>query len=129
MKITLGKLRRIIREAVTDTAITPYIRNAMSPTSDDREPIERMSLKDMDGEEEIAPHLRNADLPDMVDSNTRLEKLKTRTVSYRHLRLNKHFRDQRQHGLKLFRKFFLNFRLMIHLLSKSTPYGSRLAVS
>lgn len=64
MKITLGKLRRIIRAIVREGAggttlpKMPMIRNAMGPDFADREQLSRISSKDMDDEDELSPHLR-----------------------------------------------------------------------
>jgi len=64
MKIRLGQLRRIIREALVEAGggITvpprPNIRNAMEPSMADREQIGRISIKDKDDPEEISPHLQ-----------------------------------------------------------------------
>lgn len=64
MKITLGQLRRVIREVFLEGAggITlprmPVIRNAMGPDFADREQLSLVSSKNTDDEEEVAPHLR-----------------------------------------------------------------------
>jgi len=63
MKITLGKLRQIIRNTLieagggTTLPKLPMIRNAMGPEFSDREQLGRISPKDND-EDEISPHLR-----------------------------------------------------------------------
>ena len=64
MKITVGQLRSIIRNAILEAAggITlphmPVIRNAMGPEFADREQLGRISIKDVEDEDEITPHLR-----------------------------------------------------------------------
>lgn len=68
MRITVGYLRSLIREALfleaggaPATKPRPYVRNAMSPASADREQLGRNSAKDIDDgdEDELAPHLRD----------------------------------------------------------------------
>ena len=64
MKITLGKLREIIRSTILETAggttlpHMPIIRNSIGPDFSDREQLDRMSSKDMDEPDELSPHLR-----------------------------------------------------------------------
>ena len=64
MKITIGKLKGIIRRAIleagggTSLAKGPMIRDAMGPDFSDREQLGRISAKDADEEDELAPHLR-----------------------------------------------------------------------
>jgi hypothetical protein len=64
MKITVGRLRSIIRNVISEVAggITlprmPVIRNAMQPDFSDREQLGRISVKDADEEDSITPHLR-----------------------------------------------------------------------
>ena len=63
MRISIGQLRRIIREVLEEaggaapTPPRPNIRNAMAPSMADREEIGRNSIKDMDDPDELAPHL------------------------------------------------------------------------
>lgn len=63
MRITLKELRHRIRHALHEkgggNAMTPHIRDALSPALSDREELGRMTLKDLDGNEEIASHLRD----------------------------------------------------------------------
>jgi len=64
MKLTISKLRSIIRNAISEGAggITlphmPMIRNAMGPDFADREQLSLVTRKDMDDEDDVAPHLR-----------------------------------------------------------------------
>lgn len=64
MKITLGELRKIIRQSLleagggTTMPPRPTVRNPMSPSMADREQIGRISVKDKDDPEELSPHLR-----------------------------------------------------------------------
>lgn len=66
MIIRIGELRRYLRRAIRESgggsAHYPYVRNAMGPTLADREALDRISVKDTDGKEEIAPHLREPDI-------------------------------------------------------------------
>lgn len=57
MRLTLRELRYTIRRALNEKGTPPYINNVLSPESDDRPAIEKMTLKTLDGEEELAPHL------------------------------------------------------------------------
>ena len=63
MKIRVGTLRQLIREAILEAGggITmptrPMVRNPMAPSMSDREQIGKNSLKNIDDDEEIAPHL------------------------------------------------------------------------
>lgn len=64
MRITVGRLRRIIRQTLGEAAggITvpprPTVRNAMAPSMADREQIGRISIRDKDDPEDVSPHLR-----------------------------------------------------------------------
>jgi len=63
MKITLGKLRSIIKKAIVEGAggttlpRMPLIRNAVGPDFADREQLNLVSKKDIDNDE-VSPHLR-----------------------------------------------------------------------
>jgi hypothetical protein len=66
MNITVGRLRKMIREALIRegggapaTKPRPYVRNALSPATADREQLGRQSSKDIDTEDELSPHLRD----------------------------------------------------------------------
>lgn len=63
MKISIRQLRNHIREALEEHANSwaNYSRNALSPETDDREAIEKMSLKGDDGHDELSSHLQDAD--------------------------------------------------------------------
>ena len=65
MKLTLGRLRHIIRTIVLETGggttlpHMPIIRNSIGPDFSDREQLGRISSKDKQDEpDELAPHLR-----------------------------------------------------------------------
>lgn len=64
MKLTVGKLRHIIREMILEGAggttlpKLPMIRNAMGPELADREQLSLVSSKDLEDEDDLAPHLR-----------------------------------------------------------------------
>ena len=64
MRITLGKLRLLIRSVIAETAggttlpHMPRVRDAIGPDFADREQIGRISSKDMDEPDELPPHLR-----------------------------------------------------------------------
>lgn len=65
MYMTLGQLRRLIREAMTDTHLSMQsfstVRNALSSDSADREQLSTNSFKNLDDPDELPPHLRDAD--------------------------------------------------------------------
>jgi len=64
MRITLGELRAIVRQVVLETGggttipSRPVTRDPYSPSMSDREQIGRISVKDVEDPDEIAPHLR-----------------------------------------------------------------------
>lgn len=64
MKITIGSLKRLIRDALleggggTTMPPRPMIRNPMSPSMADREQIGKNSIQNMDTDE-ISPHLKD----------------------------------------------------------------------
>jgi len=64
MKLTLGKLRSIIRKVIVEGAggttlpKTPMIRTATGLEFSDREQLGRVSTKDVDDEDDVVPHLR-----------------------------------------------------------------------
>lgn len=64
MKITLGDLRKIIKQAIVETGggttlpRMPMIRNAMQPDFSDREQIGKISTQNIEDPEELPPHLR-----------------------------------------------------------------------
>ena len=63
MRITVGRLRRIIRESLneagggTSIGTRPTSTNPAISSISDREQIGRNSIRDMDDPDEIAPHL------------------------------------------------------------------------
>ena len=63
MRITVGKLRRLIREYLveagggTSIGTRPTTSNPAVSSISDREQIGRISIKDIDDPEEISPHL------------------------------------------------------------------------
>ena len=63
MRITVGRLRRLIRETLAEAGggttmpPRPMVNNPMAPSMADREEIGRNSIKDMDDPDELAPHL------------------------------------------------------------------------
>lgn len=65
MRITIKELRRIIRDVVleagggTTMPPRPVVNNPMSPSMADREQIGRISVKDVDAPDELAPHLQD----------------------------------------------------------------------
>lgn len=65
MRITIKELRRIIRGVVleagggTTMPPRPVVNNPMSPSMADREQIGRISVKDVDAPDELAPHLQD----------------------------------------------------------------------
>lgn len=64
MRLTLRQLRRIIKECLVEaggaspTPPRPNVRNAMAPSLTDREQLGRLSIRDKDDPEALAPHLR-----------------------------------------------------------------------
>ena len=64
MRISIGRLRRIIRKTLaeagggTTTPPRAMVNNPMAPSMADREEIGRNSIKDMDDPDELSPHLR-----------------------------------------------------------------------
>ncbi len=64
MKLTVGQLRGIIREVMTEaggaspTPPRPNVRNAMSPSMADREQLGRITIRDKDDPDVLAPHLQ-----------------------------------------------------------------------
>jgi hypothetical protein len=64
MRITVGNLRRIIKEVLEEaggaspTPPRPNIRNAMEPSISDREQLGRISVRDKDDPDALAPHLQ-----------------------------------------------------------------------
>jgi hypothetical protein len=67
MKITIGNLRRIIRNSLREAGggqprkKQPYIRNAMAPDIVDREALGRLETGDQE-EDELPPHLREPEV-------------------------------------------------------------------
>jgi hypothetical protein len=65
MKIKLGALRRLVREALleagggTTLPPQPVTRNPMSPSLTDREQITKMSISNLEDEDALAPHLQD----------------------------------------------------------------------
>lgn len=65
MKLRLFELRRIIRDALfesgggTTMPPRPTTRNPMSPSMADREQLGRISIRDKDDPEDVAPHLQD----------------------------------------------------------------------
>lgn len=47
----------------------PGQRNVLSPDSNDREPIEQQTLKDLDGKDELSSHLQDAEKPDQGEDD------------------------------------------------------------
>lgn len=61
MKLTVGQLRRAIRQTLREVSM---IQNTVSAETDDRPSIEHMQLKTPDGEDTMSPHLVCLDQPD-----------------------------------------------------------------
>lgn len=65
MRIRMSELRKIIRRSLqeiggaTSTQPRPMDRNPMGPSMSDREQIGRISIKDKEDPNEVAPHLRD----------------------------------------------------------------------
>lgn len=64
MRISVGHLREIIREVLEEatgaapTPPRPNVRNAMSPSMADREQLGRITIRDKDDPDALAPHLQ-----------------------------------------------------------------------
>lgn len=64
MKLTVGQLRGIIREAMTEAdSVSPApprqnVRNTMSSSMADREQLGRITVRDKDDPDALAPHLQ-----------------------------------------------------------------------
>ena len=62
MRITVGQLRGIIREVLGEAGgaapTPPNVRNVMAPSMSDREQLGRISIRDKDDPEALAPHLQ-----------------------------------------------------------------------
>ena len=65
MRITLGELRSIIRRSITEiggarsTRPSPVTLDPTAPGNVTRQQLSRISVRDMDPSDEIAPHLRD----------------------------------------------------------------------
>ena len=68
MRITVGKLRRIIRETLEEAGGAspipprPMVSNPMSPSMADREQLGKISIDTLEDPDQVAPHLQEPEL-------------------------------------------------------------------